>query len=485
MNRFIFLCATMLCLVFAAPGVSAQSYSKATKVGPAKGLDAIGCRGGFIDINGNCWKCPSGYKHDDIFKSPTDPKVCKDEGGRDKRKGNRHGKATGLAPDGALTNTICPGNQWVSRVDGNNWCYSCDSGYKHDASKFGNQDGVCYKDREDRYSKADRMTGSVFCEQRGAFSDPIDGGTCWTCPASHPTRTALVDGKFEPVNGPKACVSAACGQEGGRPCLVTERFPSCDKGLAEDFLEGKCVPDVSEKTCMAIVQSLKRGEIPAQMRPTFEPIVNDIKARRAAQGQMQAYQSELVRKEVEKLVPQLREFRKQMQNQKAALEKTFDPEIICSKTKLQAAIRNMVKPPFSGRFFTAQSTGLSASAVVGVQVSLSYVTDWNQAAGVYITFGGQFAPVTVGAGGGTGIMFFPGTTLSGFEGLGWGIGASVGIPNVDVGVGVDLAYPFPFTGQVIPVGYGVNLGAGVNAIPTPADASISLTNSWKIWSTGR
>ncbi|MEO1337279.1 MAG: hypothetical protein AAFV29_16675, partial [Myxococcota bacterium] len=42
------------------------------------------------------------------------------------------------------------------------------------------------------------------------------------------------------------CVSPkrprACGARGQRPCRLTEFFPSCDKGLAEDFVRGRCVP---------------------------------------------------------------------------------------------------------------------------------------------------------------------------------------------------------------------------------------------------
>jgi hypothetical protein len=33
----------------------------------------------------------------------------------------------------------------------------------------------------------------------------------------------------------------SCGREGQRPCLVTERIPSCDKGLIEDMKNGKCI----------------------------------------------------------------------------------------------------------------------------------------------------------------------------------------------------------------------------------------------------
>lgn len=34
-----------------------------------------------------------------------------------------------------------------------------------------------------------------------------------------------------------------CGREGERACKITERIPSCDAGLVEDFMTGKCVKE--------------------------------------------------------------------------------------------------------------------------------------------------------------------------------------------------------------------------------------------------
>ncbi len=40
---------------------------------------------------------------------------------------------------------------------------------------------------------------------------------------------------------PKAATNAVCGGSGHRPCNIWERIPSCNSGLAENFLAHKCV----------------------------------------------------------------------------------------------------------------------------------------------------------------------------------------------------------------------------------------------------
>jgi hypothetical protein len=44
--------------------------------------------------------------------------------------------------------------------------------------------------------------------------------------------------------------AAACGAANQRPCKLWERIPSCDKGLAEDFIKGRCLrPAVPGRDC--------------------------------------------------------------------------------------------------------------------------------------------------------------------------------------------------------------------------------------------
>ena len=54
------LCVALL-LAQGSPASAAETYAPAAKVGQAKTLNAIGCKGGFPDILGKCWKCPDGF----------------------------------------------------------------------------------------------------------------------------------------------------------------------------------------------------------------------------------------------------------------------------------------------------------------------------------------------------------------------------------------------------------------------------------------
>jgi hypothetical protein len=472
------------CLLLSAAIASAQTYSKATKVGSVKGLDAIGCKGGFTDIKGACWKCPPDYKHDDIFKAPTDPKVCKDEGGRDKKKADRRDKATGALPAGALTNTICPSGQWVSRVDEVNWCWKCDSGYTHDHTKFGNETGVCWRDKPDRYAAAQRMQGNVLCD-KDAYPDPIDGGTCWTCPASAPTRNFT-----ERVDSAKACVSANCGKDGGRPCLLTERVPSCDAGLVEDIVKNQCVTEaVAFAVCTATVNSLKAGKVPAQLQPFVGEVTQKTKA--VTPVQLEKYKKDaLAFVEANKgAIPELQRLYQLAQSQKGQMDALFDANTLCSPSKLKQMVlgpaKALVTPNYQGNFFLAHTLVASAGYYLGIQSGLTLAHDFKMVSGVptlrAVGLFGWVGPqmvtnVTVGIS--RGIQFYPVTTLDGFAGLGWGLGASVGVPTLKVvGAGVDVS----FGTSLLPTGFGASLGVGAGILP--ADVSIAATYSWPIWTT--
>lgn len=464
--RIFLLLVGSVTLVFAQ-----KSYRSATLAGKVQGLDTVGCQGGFIDSKGACWKCPPGYQHDNVLLAPTDGKVCKNAGGRTQREGRKQAKATGALQ------TDCPPGQWWSSHNG--FCYSCAKGFTHDAAKTGNQDGACWKDEPDRYAAATRMKGNAFCDTKNAFPD-LDGN-CYTCPASFQRNPAPSS-----VRGAEACVNSSCGARNERPCLVTERLMSCDKGLAEDFIAGKCVPDMSRQTCIAIIKGIASGKLPDGLSDALAPIVTRIRNDSPGKRDKPLYNRYLAQatQSVQPLLAPLKEFQKQANAQAKAIRESFDAEVICSPEKMRAKLRTMAKPRFEGTFFTSQALSFSASAVAGVQLAIMYVTDWRNQIGVYVALGGQLAPLTVGAGGNIGIQFYPATTLADFEGYGYGIGASVGTPIADVGVGIDFAYPFPLDStKLVPMGYGINTGIGANAVPTPVDGSIGLSYSWKIWTT--
>jgi hypothetical protein len=461
--------------LFAATVAVAQTYSSATKVGKVKGLSEIGCKGGFTDAKGACWKCPDGFKHDNIFLPPTDGKVCKDEGGRDSREGDKHKKATGIGTD-------CPKGQWWSSHDG--YCYSCPSGYNHDIAKFGNVKGVCWKDKSDKYSAADRMKGNVLCDQN-AYPDPIDGGTCWTCPANAPTRnlTARIDSA-------KACVSAVCGKDGERPCLLTERIPSCNAGLVEDIINNKCVTEpVAFQFCKAQVETLKAGKVP----PALQPIASQVtqKTNAVTPVELKALKEKALNfvEANKSAVPEIKRLYELMQSQKGRVDELFDANVICSPSKLKQMLlgpaKALVTPNYSGKFFLAQSLSASGGYYVGAQGGLTLAIGFGTISGVPTikevgVFGwvGPQLITNAAVGIARGIQFYPVTELSGFEGWGWGMAASVGIPTLKVvSGGVDIA----FGTTLLPVGFGASIGVGAGLLP--ADASIAATHSWPLWTT--
>ena len=59
----------------------------------------------------------------------------------------------------------------------------------------------------------------------------------------------------------KCVKKGACGAKGQRPCLLTERLPSCNKGLAEDFKTQKCNPPKSAaQVCEDVLTALRQNK---------------------------------------------------------------------------------------------------------------------------------------------------------------------------------------------------------------------------------
>lgn len=289
-------CSTGKRSVFAVDGPKACTVEGFTSFAPATQLEQnkSQCpKGSFFDVGkGSCWSCPSGSKRT-VF--PVDGgKACERITPKQKRKADYVYKVSSVFKS-------CRSGTFANA--GSRSCYTCPKGWKHDPSKRVKTSGVCYKPRKvSRMAATEVYDVSLSCNR--GFFDPIDGGSCWTCPANHvrqvssvksskacmqvqkPTFSAATfvgdhrpdsrevikgasqmgcankgrDAFFDPinggscwscpsgnperslypVNGNKACMATTCGKEGGRPCLVWERIPSCDKGLAEDFLNNQC-----------------------------------------------------------------------------------------------------------------------------------------------------------------------------------------------------------------------------------------------------
>ncbi len=470
-------------LTFTIPALAATTYTKATKVGRAHGPSCG--KGGFPDITGKCWTCPKGYKHKNILLPPTHNKVCEKAGTTTKRKGIKVGKSIlGVCKKG-----------WVSLNNGN--CYRCPKGYKHNPAKFGTATGVCYRKSPKKYSKANRVGGSLVCKR--GFFDLAEGGTCWTCPANAPVRT------LKSVKSAKACQSAACGRGGERLCKITENILPCRKGFLPNYLKNVCAPfDAGTAICKATVAAVKAGKTVAGFTKIFSSSKSRTKSGRDKyrnggnrNALMQQITNDINRHK--HVIPELKRIMTRMQARKKQVEALFDTNNFCSLSSAEIdrrLTRLGLKPSFPrrkaswlddgilirrahaenhDRFYMGYQVGVSGAVGLGVQVSMLFVTDFRGNGGRYLAVGPQLvtnASVDVSP---IGLQFFPKVSLDDFKGWGWGVGVSGGPPSKIVSAGVDVAFDEKFKDFQ---GFGLSGAIGLGVIP--GDISVSAEHAWKM-----
>jgi hypothetical protein len=116
---------------------------------------------------GECWTCPSGYIRN---VSPISAKdACW------KPIGETLAKATQVGKIG------CNNGFFFDPRNGGE-CWSCPAGYNRTLDPV-TADRACSQTIFGPFSKASFGGKNVASCQSGSFSDPINGGTCWTCPA--------------------------------------------------------------------------------------------------------------------------------------------------------------------------------------------------------------------------------------------------------------------------------------------------------------
>lgn len=190
------------------------------------------------------------------------------------KKASRHGHGTGLLK------TDCPKGQFYDI--GKKYCYSCPKHYGRTASSVSSSK-ACSRRISASNHKAS-YNSKALCP-KGSFFDLTRGGSCWSCPSNF-------DRSLSAVTAPNACAKpltaqaidalkgatvycekgliefhnkcvkkGACGAKGQRPCLLTERLPSCNKGLAEDFSTQKCNPPKSAaQVCEDVLTALRNNK---------------------------------------------------------------------------------------------------------------------------------------------------------------------------------------------------------------------------------
>ncbi len=227
-------------------GQAPCAFSEAKFEGKQGGLCATGQ---FFDLieGGTCWTCPSGLART-VFAVNTD-KACEKVASTDFRRANEHGRGTGFF------RTDCPGGQFWDIVDGN--CHSCPAGFSMQVFEHVHSERKCARGIPATWTRATKIGPPCGA---GKLWDPRNGGECWSCPEGFVRTVAPVNSslacEYKMIGGGtgllgcnaglssirNVCVkTGVCGKEGQRPCEVTERIPSCDAGLRENFKTNQCV----------------------------------------------------------------------------------------------------------------------------------------------------------------------------------------------------------------------------------------------------
>lgn len=136
---------------------------------------------------GECWSCPSGYSR--TWDPVTSNTAC-------------HKYALGpTSPATLVTKFGCQSGTFFDPIHGGT-CWSCPAEYRRTANHIETA-GACAKTLPTQYSAATYIKGGcqgapVPTGYDAAFYDPIDDGTCWSCPVMF-TRS------LTPVNEGHAC----------------------------------------------------------------------------------------------------------------------------------------------------------------------------------------------------------------------------------------------------------------------------------------
>lgn len=215
--------------IFDAPPVGTQTraavYKSSAGCGPGEFFDPID--------GGTCWSCPPGYVRTLLPVFSDD--ACELPASNEYTGANKVG-APGCGP-GEFLDPIYGGT-----------CWSCPSDYPNRTIFPVDSSDACERPAYTLDLPATKV-GAPGCGP-GEFLDPIDGGTCWSCPSDYPNRTVF------PVNSSDACERAAYTLDTGANSYGPP--PGCGPGQFWDPIDGgtcwSC-PSGSTRTIWAVNSS--------------------------------------------------------------------------------------------------------------------------------------------------------------------------------------------------------------------------------------
>lgn len=511
-NRFTtaFLAPVMLVLLafFAAPGTARADNTpncgalgqKACPIGvKATYIDKAQTtcpKGSFFDVSTfQCWSCPSGSKRT-VFPI-NDKKACEkplktEYAEADKDKKIKFSNDTIKKIKNGNFDKICKGDSFYDKAGGEyGACWDCPKGYKRGIESVKSKH-ACVKFTGLKHDPATKVSGFNPC--RKGFFDPRNNGECWSCPGAYfrgPTK----------VNTNDACL------------IKPENV--CDKGLALDFVSGKCVTE-NVALCLAAVRSLKGGKVAAQAvkqmtqeMPGFRKIFGDRQSEEkegSSKLKNGNTKSGLVKKlwsEAEPYANEINEVAKLAASSAKDVNKyvkEFVSEKFCTMT--DADRKNMIarlnlKPakifakagPFDGfdnpfiksahaankHFYMSYAVSVAAAAGIGGSFEFALVTDYKDHIGGFFGIGPALQS-NAAAGGSFNIGFYWDSKIQGFDGWGFGLSASGGPPALRfVSGGLDFFIP---KGWHTLDGVGFNVGAGVGILPV--DGTFSAAYGWRL-----
>jgi hypothetical protein len=293
------------------------------------------------------------------------------------------------------------------------------------------------------------------------------------------------------ITGAKAiteCKAYTCGKLGGKPCPVdvqiSQRRASCDAGLAEDFIAGRCVKDdaaVREAQCRAVIGLMRTGKLPEPLKEALDETKRVArthgKAEAGRNSSAFARQYTPVAAELQRIYTELEKVKDLFTADTVCVPRNLDARLAALGDKLKPVAAELKKllPEYKGHFHMAYTLNAALNAGPGIAAGYAVATDYKGGTGVYVYLGPSVV-VNASLGDSIGVQFYPVVTLDSFEGWGFGFGVSGGPPSKIFSGGMDIA----FDDKLAPVGIGISAGIGLGALPV--DIGVSGTYAWKLWS---
>ncbi len=412
----------VLFFLSAAPPVPVgeQGNASCRRDYPAKGRMAAA----FFDMidGGTCWSCPKGFK-----------RTAASVKARNACVGNK--RATKVGNYGCKRK-YGGGAFFDPRKGGE--CWTCPRGYKRTLEAVTSAK-ACSKGIFGPFSRATRK-GKNGCDR--GFKDPIDGGTCWTCPRGS-KRTVFS------VKSAKACEVVSRANSRGKD-LGRKRASSRDKAKMQNFAQKFSNSNTAMLTELNKIYKLANGKLKrvfqgkalenAVKTGNYRPIWNKVKS---------------------DMIPILR-------------------TVLAIQRRQRVNARNI----FNVLSF---SVSAEAAAVVGGSTTQGILIDFTNINSVQVRgFVEYGAVITTGVGLGVGVTV--GFSKEMGCGAGFGLSASVGIGKVAaVGAGVSIDPNLPCRKNWLDLitldaveGFSIGVSAGVGiAPPVTVSAAFSSTIVWK------